>query len=237
MTDESTNVVEMEDERSEIIERWEFNGFECILKKITLMSEEEMDDLTESLEEEGLGGPTMREYHYCGYTRIPAEFRDAIDTTDLNVHGGITWNDLEDSGWIGWDANHYMDTPGNWNAENATSEEWVKSQTESLVFQICCMIEGIELPDAIRLMDHRTMKVLENEKIREAVSNEDDDLQSILTFVIDIVKKQMEEKEGAFDPDEMAYLKGILTAVDIISQKSNVEGMESAMDLRGDLDE
>lgn len=113
-----------EEPHSEIVKEWDYEDVRCKLKKVVLVPE-------------GKRHMTMlRGYHYCGYVRIPGRSDGSVDTDELRVHGGVTYG-VDTDGWIGFDADHYMDEPGHYNADNAIDVDgWLTEETESLAQQI-----------------------------------------------------------------------------------------------------
>jgi len=48
--------------------------------------------------------------HYCGYIELPKGLADGIDLYDLDVHGGVTYDELDgDKRIVGFDCNHSCD--------------------------------------------------------------------------------------------------------------------------------
>jgi hypothetical protein len=69
--------------------------------------------------------------HRCGYVRVPPShpaFQQKYDEIDVNVHGGLTFSELEpciehpdgQGWWLGFDCAHYYDSPYDTNADRST---------------------------------------------------------------------------------------------------------------------
>lgn len=51
-----------------------------------------------------------RQGHLCGYVGIPVPWEMELDSGDLDVHGGVTWDDVYDGyRWVGFDCAHAYD--------------------------------------------------------------------------------------------------------------------------------
>jgi len=114
------------------LERWTYREHDCVVLRI-----------------ENLG-------HLCGYASFHKEDISKIDTTEIHVHGGVTY---ESSGlhivdpdskkyWIGFDCAHYGDLVPSMSEkglsvghETYRNIEYVKNQTEQIVDSAIDMIK------------------------------------------------------------------------------------------------
>ena len=79
----------------------------------------------------------------CGYVKLHKD--EAIDTSELGVHGGVTFTGKlkdKDGGWIGWDYGHYCDgiDVDAWEIYNPPKDEEEKKFRDEYIS--CMNLEG-----------------------------------------------------------------------------------------------
>ena len=126
-----------------VAKAWSHDGRPCRIVRIQTIPEADYERMDADLRERGLGGVSMRPYHYCGYVRSTLSGHyDDPEFRGIEVHGGLTYG-VDAEGWLGFDAAHARDQPGWMGSDGERSvdvEGYLTEQVESLAEQVA-MIE------------------------------------------------------------------------------------------------
>ena len=143
MSDVALPVGTREHPRATVAKAWDHDGRPCRIVRIQRVAEADYERMEADLRERGLGGASMRPYHYCGYVRSSlAGGYDDPQFREIDVHGGLTYG-VDEAGWLGFDAAHARDQPGWMGSDGERSVDvggYLTEQVESLAEQVA-MIE------------------------------------------------------------------------------------------------